>query len=528
MSFRVSINQDGPTEPLLSSKKAQPSPPPSTNIPTSLVETRFWTNRMEIKSSEFFLFRAIKYLHALCWYIPYNVPQPDGSTRTVWVKTEDLCKDLHLDKDHIKTALKNRHLERLVGVTLHNSRVVNSCFQRFTTQYATKKPEDVLYSEQRGKEEHQLHFSTVQAVTREIDKWRSDPFIQYDLRRFGKVFVIKEEENKHGAESTAFLAKIENGQLQIYHYRNKPVDMLGEGSSGRAFKLYNVTSRCFEVLKTPVRSSAAASIRHEYRMLRQVKDKDTHHLQQVSAFIDIPGAYPLLGVITPFYEGTLDSLIRKGRKGKPMSIEDALSCGDQLIIARLELAAKGVWHGDIKPENILYRVIKRDEEEFYEFQLADFGGSQLLAKPATPFEFHITPEYTSTAHRDALIAMRKKIPTEPLSTIGPAQDTFALGALFTRLFSEASPFTLEGGAQWSDGGAQRRGPPRSIDSEEPFKREVFEKGWHDHLVEIPERDKMIDLIKRMATSTLEKQVTLAELQKLRTHLFTPISPPQSH
>lgn len=83
--------------------------------------------------------------------------------------------------------------------------------------------------------------------------------------------------------------------------------------------------------------------------------------------------------------------------------------------------ARGIVHGDIKPDNVLFTAS-------LDVKLADFGLSRLAGPPASPFSWAGTPPYMAPEQ------------TQGLSST-PQSDIYALGTLFFEMLTGKTPFS---------------------------------------------------------------------------------------
>jgi WD40 repeat protein/serine/threonine protein kinase len=109
-------------------------------------------------------------------------------------------------------------------------------------------------------------------------------------------------------------------------------------------------------------------------------------------------------------------------QGGPISLECAAGWIDQLSRGLAAAHGKGVVHGDLKPENMLFD----DDGNIY---LSDFGIARRVesSSPVSPSPYSLSPIYSSPEH------LRK----EPLSL---HSDLYCLGVLFYEMLAGKPPF----------------------------------------------------------------------------------------
>jgi serine/threonine protein kinase len=189
---------------------------------------------------------------------------------------------------------------------------------------------------------------------------------------------------------------------------------------------------------------------HFKRLSKKKKDRSFSE-REINLEMRFSGIHELLSY--PSKKGVLKTvLIQDAFDGDLKSLAPTLSSEERLdvfylIVQKVEhIFEQGFVHGDIKNENVL---IKREPKKAVKVKLADFEFAYNLKLPEYPKSSLLDNEYATKKYSapEHFVKSIAKI-TDP-SLQGQAEDLFALGILFLKLFSEnEDPFESKGYA-WS-------------------------------------------------------------------------------
>ena len=153
-----------------------------------------------------------------------------------------------------------------------------------------------------------------------------------------------------------FFAKVNRGQVFIIHTLGK---ILGEGTTGTVIRVYEIASRQFLALKYARldKETALDEIQVEVAHLKKLHHRLSLRAEPLDGFQDqmLADFYlpeiDLVGYLSPQYE--ID-LFEWAEKKQATSLERLAICKALMKIC-LNLNQLGLWHGDIKPENIMLK-----------------------------------------------------------------------------------------------------------------------------------------------------------------------------
>lgn len=177
---------------------------------------------------------------------------------------------------------------------------------------------------------------------------------------------------------------IEDSQREAREFQHKNVLFLAEGGFCTAFHVFNLRKRAW-VLKVPSkkqigdkREKIFSAIEHGHKILRSFH---VHERVEGACFhTGIEGVCPTPRLIyqKSCLVGSLTSYFNCGDLTKArdrLSLRQRLIGARQLFQAAKHLEKAGIVHGDIKPGNILVRILKSGK---LEFRLSDFDGAMQI------------------------------------------------------------------------------------------------------------------------------------------------------
>ncbi|MFG2052846.1 BREX system serine/threonine kinase PglW [Micromonospora sp. NPDC048930] len=150
---------------------------------------------------------------------------------------------------------------------------------------------------------------------------------------------------------------------------------LGTGSTCRAFLAHNERTGRDEVLKVGLSDEKAARLAHEARVLRPLTDSRVIRLARPE-----PLQIANRTVIVLEHAGEL-TLARKLRDDGRLTVDELETYSDYLFGALDYLEGEGVYHRDIKPDNIAVRVRPNRTRQLvlFDFSLAGVSVKELAA-----------------------------------------------------------------------------------------------------------------------------------------------------
>jgi serine/threonine protein kinase len=215
-----------------------------------------------------------------------------------------------------------------------------------------------------------------------------------------------------------FIAKLEsNNTLQLSYIQK----VLGKGGFGIVSQVASLHDAQTLVLKEARLDSkdggveAKLDVEHEREILTDIHQnglvwgiqKPPHQ------FIEITNDQaPIYGFLGPKYDSdymkTIDSELNITEEFiyHPVSIEDKLIGIHQLLSALKHLEGENILHGDIKPENVLYKL---DNNKRPLVHLADFGGSRRANKGEPIILGTYTRAYLAPADKDQIERLKGKL-----------------------------------------------------------------------------------------------------------------------
>lgn len=199
------------------------------------------------------------------------------------------------------------------------------------------------------------------------------------------------------AQMTPDQAFIKPHQLRVRYFKQ---DLLGMGSYGKVWRVIGVDSGRVMAMKRINRVPGAqeqeqlAKIRNEVELMRRAKHPNIADLITSQGWGD---GCSTIEIFMGVEKGSVNDLSNSHEftlhSGRPER------CLKQMLSALSFLAAKGIVHRDVKPDNILYSQVL--EGPGYDFRLADFGTGKLakLAYSCQGTHWYMAPEILKHRNR---------------------------------------------------------------------------------------------------------------------------------
>jgi hypothetical protein len=250
------------------------------------------------------------------------------------------------------------------------------------------------------------------------------------------------------AEATGLLAPgtVIDGRYEV-------LDLLGRGGCAAVYRVYDRQLRLQLALKLP-RSDRflpeqSIRLRREVRYARRVRSEHLVRIYDVSGDPDLP--YITMELVEG--ETLADRLRREG----PMSIDETLRIGGEVLLALQALHDQGIVHRDVKPGNVLLT----DEGNV---RLADLG----LARTMLGDE-------TAATNPESMVGTWQYIsPEQALGVrIVPRSDLYSFGIVLFEMLTCSLPFECDSSVGYLVGHLTqpprrlrevRRGTPRWLDA----------------------------------------------------------------
>lgn len=389
----------------------------------------------------FFMNWAIRYRNK-AGYVEVRLKQDQG-TIPVLLKISSLHKQLLLPEEKIKKAFAEGKLESLV-------------YQRFRLLTDHKKTLD-RYMEVNG--ELQLKGSntslaplTFPSLLKAMEKTRDWMKKKGSLIYKGGVqFNVSNQE---------FVAVAEQERVHILHW-SKSVK-IENGTTGTVSKVFDLVTGVFKAVKIGLNSEnikIVKGIEREYRLLRRLAE----HSDPAPIYINVTkigGVDKIVGFVGTLYDGDLFEL----SKQESFSASDRILCCKQLIHQLEKQEQELIGHGDIKPENILWRRLETGEMTF---KLIDYAGAKDYTAPYFwTEEDTVTPEFILEADMKLTKASKGVSTTQSYRNAITKRDVYALGLSFFEILTglSLSPGVGKCGvyAAWSESALTKKGYPLAV------------------------------------------------------------------
>jgi serine/threonine protein kinase len=262
------------------------------------------------------------------------------------------------------------------------------------------------------------------------------------LRALRERLHISEQEHAsiHASVEAAFAQNtnlVQAGQDFLGRYEVQK--MLGEGGFGRTYLALDRQMRRPIVLK-----AANAGDPHEARrILREARLLGRIAHPHIVTIYDVESIGDACVLVMEYLEGgSLGERIKKG----PMTVAQSIRIVDEVLQALEAAHAEGIIHRDVKPANIL---LTRDGRA----KLADFGVARQDPGSGT---------VSGASFREGQAGSLLYMAPEQVrgTTVGPAADLYALGAVWYEMLAGRHYLGLEGRADFEMRLAILQEPPR--------------------------------------------------------------------
>lgn len=213
----------------------------------------------------------------------------------------------------------------------------------------------------------------------------------------GYVDLIEEELTRPDQEEIPDLLTVAKGTPLADGWQVEQV--LGKGSTARALLMTKDGAK--RVYKIALTDAGRTRLAHEAAQLRGLRD--SHIVRLIDGPMEIGNRTVI--ILEQAGEQSLGQFLR--REGR-LAIGDLETLGDHLFQAAGYLEGEGIWHRDIKPDNLAIRELNKKARRLvlFDFSLADAAGraTEVGTQPyLDPFlGTDRRPEYDAAAERYAL------------------------------------------------------------------------------------------------------------------------------
>lgn len=337
-------------------------------LPGLEADPRFYIKKMDISKTAGGIRSVFSRMNRSINYIKLKSGSLDGNE--VYININSLAKRLLLSKKEIKQAIKEGRLEQLIQDRAESFTKGNiEKYKEIFDQYEFVKGE---LQSQGG-----LKARTLMKVL-EIG--------------FKQMSMEPEKGGIIAADGREFLFKPLKGRVVTLIDLSAGRWELGRGSYGKVDMVYDLVSRQSLAMKTTLHKKGIQDIEKEGMISEMIHGSSSPEKIEIFS-IDNPKGRKVYAVM-PLQSGSVDKwrgTLQEKQKGML-----------ELCMQARSVHKKGIFHGDIKPENMLFR--KNPDGQGYQFALADFGGSVIISKFRNG-GFHtpkFTPLYTHKTDSDLL------------------------------------------------------------------------------------------------------------------------------
>lgn len=371
-------------------------------------------------------------------YVVISVKEGD-TTKKALLNINSAAKRLHLTPDQVMAFAKGEHRESVQTVAKSYAQ-----FDTIIAQY----------------EQSWLPFATAKAKNTGEDS----PLSMRTLRKTLAVALTTPLASGihliRQGDADLFIKKGDEGTIQDISIRSSQV--LGEGGFGTVTRLFSLTTaKLGEALKTPASSLTSSEARDAMTKGQAVlqaihKDGDVPGVQKAPHLVTAHVRNPRTGEtnpktvvasISPAFEGDLRSGFFKPEinsdapeiASPPLTkttVQDRTKGCQTLLQGLTAIHAKDIVHGDIKPNNVLYK----NTASGLELELIDFDGARFLKRSKgeqgrnpsldvnskDPFGIHTSGYLSSTDLSKTEVAQKSKDQTK-FNELQKKRDVFAMG-----------------------------------------------------------------------------------------------------
>jgi len=215
-----------------------------------------------------------------------------------------------------------------------------------------------------------------------------------------KVYVKMKSDKKDNLQINNMIVQEADGDPYQYY---EEINLLGEGSFGKVFKVSHKLSKVIRAMKIINKKDALIGNETEAALIKEInilKSLDHPNILKVYEYFNNKRR---LYIITELCTG--GELFDKISNEKCFNEKIASHVMRQLLSAVQYCHANGIIHRDLKPENILIESVEEYNKEFFTIKVIDFGTSDKLAKNkmmdkqiGTPF--YIAPEVLNNSYNE--------------------------------------------------------------------------------------------------------------------------------
>jgi calcium-dependent protein kinase len=215
-----------------------------------------------------------------------------------------------------------------------------------------------------------------------------------------KVYVKMKSDKKDNLQINNMIVQEAEGDPYQYY---EEINLLGEGSFGKVFKVSHKLSKVIRAMKVINKKDALIGNESEAALIKEInilKSLDHPNILKVYEYYNNKRR---LYIITELCTG--GELFDKISNEKCFNEKIASHVMRQLLSAVQYCHANGIIHRDLKPENILIESVEEYSKEFFTIKVIDFGTSDKLAKNkmmdkqiGTPF--YIAPEVLNNSYNE--------------------------------------------------------------------------------------------------------------------------------
>lgn len=322
-----------------------------------LKDSHFFIKTTQILNNECFIIRWTKLLYAYFYCVKLEI-----NGNQILLNINSLAKRLLLTKKEITSSAKNGTLHELIESRAElsfDSRIIREQLQASYTNSSTNH-----LIGKKMQQETDLSPETLASIADDLSEFFREKGCLEELKNGGLWFEV---------DGKGFLASINHKKIHIIHYQKS--EPIGKGATSSIFKILNVTTGKFEVLKiiNKVDKDKEDALYREISILNEIKSNSNHRIY----FQPPPTCkFDVQSLDGSSIMGYAGKLFDKGDLKKWLDNEhtplERLNCCKH-VIKGIDILYKDhqILHMDIKPDNIV--TSKKGN-----FKLIDFGEAYKL------------------------------------------------------------------------------------------------------------------------------------------------------
>lgn len=276
---------------------------------------------------------------------------------------------LYLTAAEVAEARKNQNLQELIQKRNEEIRTIRSQHPRLFESYTLSSSGTLIVQDENTK----MLPSTLFTVMLQVDGLMQN--FKKDLSK--KEDVKSDQSLSKGIKITIdkelFLAKCEAGKLHLVRWTDKT--FLGDGLTSNVWKVLEVVKGVFIAFKEARDSTLLPDFQREARLLRGLEDATLFHIDEV------------IGIPLELATSDLYDVIDKEEYSFYASLKHRLSYCMQFMAQWFVLSDQGIFHGDLKPENMMWIREKEEVEskgrgqvlDRARVKISDLGGARDLS-----------------------------------------------------------------------------------------------------------------------------------------------------